>query len=369
MKILIIHDRFMFRGGAERLVLIMAKGLGADIATGFWSENETYPKNEVPHKLFVLGSSSQKSGWRYLKFQWLFYFKTKFIKDYDVVIFSGNNCLSAAHNVRLDVKKIFYCHTPVRHAYDLKDYYLKNKVWWKKIIIACFIPFSRLVYQWGFNQMDTVIANSKNVQERIKKYLNHDSIVIWPPIQTNKFKWLSQGDYYLSFSRVDKLKRVGDIVRAFQKMSDKKLIICSGGDDLENVKKLAEGFSNIQILGWVNDEKLVELVGNCIATFYVPMNEDAGMVQLESMSAGKPCLGVFEGGLKETIIDEKTGKFVPANYTIDDIISAVNWLSPERCLAMRPDCEAQAGRFSEERFVDEIRRVIQNARIKMQNDS
>jgi hypothetical protein len=65
----------MFRGGAERLVLIMAKGLGADICTGFWSDSETFPKSDVPHELFVLGSSSQKSGWRYLKFQWLFYFQ------------------------------------------------------------------------------------------------------------------------------------------------------------------------------------------------------------------------------------------------------------------------------------------------------
>ncbi len=369
MKILIIHDRFMFRGGAERLVLIMAKGLGADICTGFWSDSECYPKSEVPHKLFVLGNPSQTSGWRYLKFQWLFYFKTKFIRDYDLVIFSGNNCLSAAHNVRPGVKKIFYCHTPVRHAFDLKNYYLKNKVWWKRIILWCAIPFSRLVYQWGFNQMDTVIANSRNVQDRIKKYLNHNSIVVWPPIQTDKFQWLGQGDYYLSFSRVDKLKRVGDVVRAFQKMPDKKLIIASAGDDFENVKKLATGYNNIKVIGWVDDKQLAELVGHCIASIYVPINEDAGMTPLESMSAGKPCIGVFDGGLKETIIDEKTGKFISASQVlplpregaggvneqfIEDIIKAVEWLTPETALKMRAGCEAQAKKFSEERFIDSI---------------
>jgi len=357
-KIIIIHDRFMFRGGAERLALIMAKGLGADICTGFWSDSETFPKSDVPHKLFVLGNPSQKSGWRYLKFQWLFYFKTKFIHDYDLLIFSGNNCLSAAHNVKKGVKKIFYCHTPVRHAYDLKNYYLKNKVWWKRIILWFFIPISRLIYKWGFNQMDVIIANSQNVQERIKKYLCQDSTIIWPPIQTNKFKWLSQGDYYLSFSRVDKLKRVGDVVRAFQKMPDKKLIVCSGGDDLEQVKKLAAGYDNIQILGWVDDQKLVELVGNCIASIYIPINEDAGMVPLESMSAGKPCIGVFDGGLKETIIDRLTGKFIPTDYAIADIIKAVEWLTPEQALKMRTDCEEQAQKFSQEKFIEKMKNII-----------
>ena len=368
MKILIIHDRFMFRGGAERLVLIMAKGLDADIATGFWSDDETFSKSAVPHKLFVLGNPSQKSGWRYLKFQWLFYFKTKFIRDYDLVIFSGNNCLSAAHNVKKGVKKIFYCHTPVRHAFDLKDYYLKNKIWWKKIILRCFIPISRLVYRYGFQQMDTVIANSINVQERIKKYLNRDSVVIWPPIQTTKFKWISQQDYFLSFSRVDKLKRVGDIVRAFQKMPDKKIIICSGGDDFDNVKKIAEGYDNIQILGWQSDEQLKELIGRCIATLYIPINEDFGMTPLEGMSAGKPCIGVFDGGLKETIIDRLTGKFIPVDYVIDDIIKAVGWLTPKQALKMRADCEQQAEKFSEGKFIEGIRKVIQNQKIKKQYD-
>ncbi len=359
----------MFRGGAERLVLIMARGLGADIATGFWNDAETFSKHEVPHRLYILGRSSQKSGWRYLKFQLLFYFKTKFIKDYDLVIFSGNNCLSAARNVRPGVKKIFYCHTPVRHAYDLKNYYFKNKPWWKRFILWFFIPFSRLIYKIGFSKMDIVVANSLNVQDRIKKYLDRDSIVIWPPIQTNKFCWLSQGDYYLSFARVDKLKRVGDVVTAFQKMQDKKLIVVSGGDDLENIKKMAVGYHNIQVLGWVEDEKLAELVGNSIATIYLPVNEDFGMTPLESMSAGKPCIGVFEGGLKETIIDRLTGKFIPADYQIEDIIRAIEWLTPEQALKMRADCEKQAARFSEDKFIDGIKQIIKNVNDKTDNNN
>ncbi len=357
-KILIIHDRFMFRGGAERLILVMARGLGADIATGFWSAEESFPKSEVPHKLYVLGHASQTSGWRYLKFQWLFYFKAKFIKNYDVVIFSGNNCLSAAHHVRPGVKKIFYCHTPVRHAYDLRDYYLSHMPWWKRLVFRPLTYLSKLVYNYGFRQMDVVIANSKNVQQRIKRYLKADSTIIYPPIQIDKFKWLGQQDYYLSFARVDRLKRVGDIVRAFQRMPDKKLIVCSGGDDLENIKQLANGYKNIIVKGWVSDDELKRLAGHCIASLYIPINEDFGMTPLESMSAGKPCIGVDEGGLKETIIDGQTGKFIPADYTLDDIIQAVNWLTPQRALTMRQACERQAAEFSVEKFIQHIQKII-----------
>ncbi len=358
MKILIIHDRFMFRGGAERLVLTMARGLGADIATGFWSEENSFSKKQVPHKLYVLGNSSQKSGWRYLKFQWLFYFRTKFIQRYDIVIFSGNNCLSAAYNVAKGVKKVFYCHTPVRHAFDLKDYYLKQKIWWKSLILRFIIPISRLVYQWGFRQMDIVIANSKNVQARIKKYLSTPSQIIYPPIDIKKFKWLGQADYYLSFGRVDKLKRIGDIVKAFQRMPHKKLIVASGGDDLARITKMAQGYSNIKIKGWLEDDELKELLGYCIATLYIPINEDFGMTPLESMSAGKPCIGVNEGGLKESIINNKTGVFIPANYSLDDIIQAVRSMTQERALSMKSDCQSQAYKFSTKRFIQEMASVI-----------
>ena len=93
----------------------------------------------------------------------------KFVKNYDLVIFSGNNCLTAARNARPGVKKVFYCHSPVRHAFDLRLYYLSRMSWWKRPIFLIVTWFSRLVYQWGFKQMDVIIANSKNVQSRISR--------------------------------------------------------------------------------------------------------------------------------------------------------------------------------------------------------
>jgi hypothetical protein len=36
-KTLVLHDTFLYRGGGERLVLMMANALGADIASGFFS--------------------------------------------------------------------------------------------------------------------------------------------------------------------------------------------------------------------------------------------------------------------------------------------------------------------------------------------
>jgi hypothetical protein len=36
-KILVLHDTFLYRGGGERLILMIANALKADIASGFFS--------------------------------------------------------------------------------------------------------------------------------------------------------------------------------------------------------------------------------------------------------------------------------------------------------------------------------------------
>ena len=102
-KILIIHDRFQFKGGAERLILILVNALQADLMTEFW-EPESFDKEEFKGKnLYILDQGEYPQiVWRYFRAHFNFLFKTgKIIRQYDTVIFSGNNCLSASFPVRI----------------------------------------------------------------------------------------------------------------------------------------------------------------------------------------------------------------------------------------------------------------------------
>lgn len=362
-KILIIHDRFQFRGGAERLILILAEALKADLLTEFWETN-SFPKEDFKGKnLYILDKGeAPQIVWRYFRAHFNYLFKTrKIIRQYDLVIFSGNNCLTAAVHCRRGVRKILYCHSPVRHVFDLKQKCrAEQRKLWKRIIYYDIGSWGiRLIYWLGLKMMDYTIVNSENIKKRLWNFSHHQTDkVIYPPIDTDKFKWLGQEDFYLSFGRVERLKRITDVVTAFQKMPDKKLVVVSGGPELEKIKNLAAGYNNIKIVGWVSDGELADYLGRCLATIYIPIDEDFGMTSVESMSAGKPCLGVAEGGLLETILDDQTGKLVPAKYTIDEIVSAINWLTPEKCLAMRQDCEARAQKFSKESFIAEMKEII-----------
>lgn len=361
MRILIIHDRFQFCGGGERLVLDLAKGLQADILTEFWTDT-TFPRSEAPGKVFVLDEGQPSAiVWRYFRAQWNFWWKArKILKNYDVLIFSGNNCLSAALRPLGKQKIIYYCHHPVRYVFDLlAQRRAEEPTPWKRVIYYDVGKWLiRTIYRLGLSRMPTVVTNSETVRARLLQFCKRDSQVVFPPVQTNLFRWIDQDPYYLSFARLDPLKRIDRIVKAFQRLPDKRLVIVSTGPQEAEIRALAKDFSNISVLGRVSDERLKDLVGRCMATIYIPINEDFGMSPLEGMAAGKPCIGVDDGGLRETIEPGKTGVLIPKEAKVEDLVTAIEQLTLERALAMRVACEAQAKRFDLSVFLEKMKSLV-----------
>jgi hypothetical protein len=97
-KTIILHDTFLYKGGGERLILMMGKALGADIATGFFSKGSFDLRKEgFTGKMIEVSSEIFAKGFRHIKLKFAFLFKTKFLKEYDTVIFSGDS-ISAVRN-------------------------------------------------------------------------------------------------------------------------------------------------------------------------------------------------------------------------------------------------------------------------------
>ena len=330
--------------------------MNLDLAVGAQTD-QSYELANLPGKCIDLKIRSRLWGWRTVKRIFGFRSKTRFLKNYETVIYSGQDSPLAVNN-HPDGKNIYYCHTPPRSLYDLKGYRLASLSPGQALNHRAFNLFFQPLYESAIGKMDVIVANSINIQKRITKYLRKDSIVIHPPCDTEIFSWLGQEDYYLSFARLDPLKRVDIIVQAFIQMPDKRLIVASTGPELEKLKKLADGKKNISFAGPVDDKQLMVLVGNAIATLYIPKDEDFGISPVESLAAGKPVLGVSEGGLLETIIHGETGILVSADPSPDDIIDAVRELSPRQALSMRRACEKQAAKFSKDIFLGKMKTLI-----------
>ncbi len=357
-KPLIIHDSFSFTGGGEKVAMSLAKTFNGEVITGHIDSSvipDNYFKN-IP----VQNLHGYENGSVLFKLSKTYQLWNTFSNIAKAsppwTIFSGT--ISLLGHKKIKGPKILYCHTPPRLLYDQKRYYYKKSSPLKYILLFFFIPIYKMAYKKAIGDMDLIIANSKNIKNRLKKYLDIDSTIVYPPCDTVDFSYLGQEDYYLSTARLDNLKRVDLIVDAFSKMPDKKLIIVSGGPEEKTIRKAAGNSKNIIFTGYVDDEKLRELTGKCIATIYIPRDEDFGISPVESMAAGKPVIGVKEGGLLETVINNKTGILIPADPDYTDIIDAVKALSPQRALEMREECEKRAPLFSENEFIKNMAKSI-----------
>ncbi len=359
-KTIILHDTFLYKGGWERLILMMGKALGADIATGFFSKwSFDLRKEGFTGKMIEVSSEIFAKGFRHLKLKWAFLTKTKFLENYDTVIFSGD-CISAVRNCRTDTKKIFYCHTPPRYLYDLKDIYLAKIPWYMRPAFQVLSYIFKKMYERDIKQMDLILTNSQNTKDRIKKFLDLDSQILYPPVNLEEFTWKSQWDYYLSFARLSDAKRVDKIIEAFKELPNKKLVVIYWENDpqREKIFELADNAENIEFKTLPGNVWFTDYVGNSIATIYIPIDEDFGMSPVESMAAGKPVIGVNEGGLKETILDKKTWILISDQAIVSDLKQAIIDLSPEKALEMRESCEKRSQDFSLDSFSEQLKNHV-----------
>jgi len=357
-KTLVLHDYFESLEGGGRLSSILAQHLPADIAYGFARKKHPFLQSITTQH--DVQAYSRLPLWRQFKLSRAFSQNLPFLKNYAHVIYSGFYTPLAVTASK--GYNIFYCHTPPRFIYDQRDFYLQQIPFALRPLLLSFINYLQPRYEFAIHAMDKIVANSHNVQGRIQNYLHKDSIIIAPPCETARFQWKGQDSYYLSTARLDPLKRVDKIILAFLKMPNKQLVITSDGSESAYLRKLAQNAPNIQFTGAVSDEKLAELIGYATAIIYIAKDEDFGMSPLEAMAAGKPVIGVAEGGLLETIIPDETGILIdsPLNdpIFIENICDAVHKMNINQALKLRTACEKQAKRFDTAVFIEKMHGIL-----------
>jgi len=350
MKTWVCHDYFALSGGGENLMATLAAELQLPLSGGFVKQNLSLSNDFPLQSIHSLGAYQGVMPLQILSLirRWR---RFKAPSDYPKILYSGVYSPLAVHN-HSGCKNILYCHTPPRFVYDKKAYYLQQLAFWQRPLLRALIAFFQPQYERALQQMDGIIVNSKHIQQRLQKYTGVSSTVIYPPCDTQDFVTSDNGEYYLSTARLDGLKRVDKIVRAFLHMPDKKLVVASGGPELARLQGMAGNARNIHFTGWVSREQLITLVAGAMATIYIPMDEDFGISPLESMAAGKPVIGVNEGGLLETVIPLHTGVLLDARQDIvEQLIRLINSANSEQWRDYKPACLQQAERFSRDVFI------------------
>jgi glycosyltransferase involved in cell wall biosynthesis len=356
MKVAIFHDYFGSIGGGERVVAALAKIFDADIIT---TDNDVLEILSPGSRTISLGRTIKIPFLKQVSATKKFYF-SDFSKDYDFFIFSGNWAHHAAH---CHHPNLWYCNTPPRIFYDLKDSFIRAQSPFKRVFIRLLVPPYRMIDQKSIQSIETIIANSKNVQQRIEKYYRRDSDIIYPPIETSKYKFHEYGDFWLSVNRIYPEKRLELQIESFRKMPEEKLVIVGGfmqGDHSSRYESTIFNNlpPNVTVRGVLSERDLIDLYSRCKGLICTALDEDFGMTPVEAMASGKPVVAVNEGGFLETVTDE-TGILVHADCA--SIISGV------RKVAENPDiykqsCIERARLFDVAVFSERMRSAVLNAR-------
>ena len=217
-KIAIVTDFLKVYGGLERqLEGIMDLFPNADIYTTFYVP-ENLPRR---FKDFNIIESKYKNIFKILSsFAVPLYpiaFEAFVFEKYDVVL-SISTGFGKDVNTG-DIKHISYILTPPRFLWNLPNSTQdKLKV---KFPIEILNNYLRLKDFTAAQGPQKLIANSKTVQSRIKKYYRRDSDVVYPFVDTNKFnitKDFSSGHSFLIISRLEKYKNLDLAIRVFNKL-------------------------------------------------------------------------------------------------------------------------------------------------------
>lgn len=358
VKGIILYDFMAVNGGAEKLTLtLLNHWLGTDLCAAYVNRTIFTSLGTQKGRIFDLQVKSNFPPWRILRVIWAFEHQGPDLEHYDWALFSGIYAPFAVRRRRRGAN-LLYCHTIPRFCFDLRKHYMAKLPWFARPVLSLLIKVVTRKYASALARMEVVIANSENVRQRLLRHFGCDALVVHPPVDTKRFQWLGDGSYYISLARLEDFKRVDQVVRAFRSMPEHMLVVASGGSELERLKALAAGAPNISFTGWLAEEELRALVGHARAAIYVPMDEDFGMSPVEAMAAGKPVIGVAEGGLLETVVHGETGLLIKGPLTPEKIGNAVRHLEERNPVSMREACERRATLFTEQIFIDKMRSLL-----------
>lgn len=360
MKIALVHDWLNgMRGGEKVLEIFCELYPEATIFTLLYDPTKV---SETIRRMQVTGSSVLprlpfgKSKYR----KYLPLFPTLVeqfdLRDFDLVI-STSHCVAKGIIPAPHALHICYCFTPMRYIWDLyHDYFSGDRHnWLWNLAIPPAIHYLRLWDRLSSDRVDHFIADSQHVANKINKYYRRNATVIYAPVDTSFFIPETNNhssDYYLVVSAFVPYKKIEIAIQAFNQ-SGKRLKLAGQGPDYQRLKRLVKS-DNIEFLGWVDDQRLLQLYQGSRALIF-PGVEDFGITPLESMSCGKPVIAYRKGGVVESVVENVTGIFFD-QQTPEAINDAIIRFESKQFSAEQ--IRQQALKFDKQVFMQQIQGFI-----------
>jgi glycosyltransferase involved in cell wall biosynthesis len=170
----------------------------------------------------------------------------------------------------------------------------------------------------------------------------------------------------IHFGRVRKYKSIDTVIRAFVRIRDElpeaRLLIIGDGPELPNLKKVAArtGVGDaISFLGALKTEEMVTILNQAHLFLNASPKEGWGLTVVEANACGVPVIGSDRPGLRDSIINGKTGYLVDYGDDVAFAARAVELLrDPEQWQRMSTGAIEWANSLTWDRTAAEMEEVF-----------
>ncbi|HYM65041.1 MAG TPA: glycosyltransferase family 4 protein [Candidatus Sulfotelmatobacter sp.] len=127
---------------------------------------------------------------------------------------------------------------------------------------------------------------------------------------------------FIFVSRVVKMKGIEEVVKAYfhilRSVKDANLWIVGNGEKkyVNSLKKMMESYSistKVKFFGHVSNDKKLELMRKSQLLLHASVKEGWGLVVIEAASQGTPSVVYNVAGLKDSVVNDKTGIVISKN--------------------------------------------------------
>jgi glycosyltransferase involved in cell wall biosynthesis len=282
------------------------------------------------------------------------------------VVVSSSHAFAKGVLTSAEQLHVSYVHSPMRWAWDLHHEYLADHGLDRgaKGLVARHI-FHRL-RQWDrqtANNVDLFLANSRFVQRRIWRAYRRPSVVLHPPVATERFVLQRhKEDFYVTVSRLVSYKRIDLMLDAFRQMPSRRLVVIGDGPEAVALRRRCP--PNVTLLGWQPDEIVQQHLGAARAFVFAAV-EDFGISPVEAQACGTPVIALGMGGATETVRglglkERPTGIFYPSQ-TPESLVGAIEKFEAEADAIRAEDCWSWAQSFDEAQFRARFLRILERA--------
>lgn len=354
MRVTLVHDYLTQRGGAERVVLAMARAFpGARILTSLFDPAATYPEFSdleiVPSSLnrfSVFRRDARRAAPLLART-----FERWQVDDADVVLCSSSGW---AHRISSAAPKVVYCHNVARWLYQPDDYFGAAAPVARAALQLVGPPLRRADANAAASA-DTYLANSSVVRRRLREAYGIDAQILAPPVALSPSGPKDvvpdlPERFFLTVARARGYKNTKRVVAAFERLPREHLVVVGGKATVHG----AHLPDNVTVLDRVSDRELRWLYTTSRAIICAA-REDFGLTPLEANALGTPALTVKAGGFLDTMNPGTSGYFLSGGDA-DGIAAGVVRVLDE---PIKPHVlRLHASRYSEAAFAYTLRGVL-----------